>query len=287
MRTAKAERTAAMLSVEKQLSELLQANNTIDDAEIEKRLQLLNSIDHTAEELAEKERLEKIVEDAEIKLADVSKQMTALKGKYVSDHHYVPGEAVDDYKKLKEERADINNVIKNTIEEIREISAGKLLNRKNHNDYMIEYAASYNRVAELEKTMKNCEAACNLSGYEDARKKYFEEKLKLKTLEQNKPEKLNEDPDAVQAQKTLQKEIRKNVLVKILFYSDLIEKAISEARRVELEAIDAAAEHSWIHYRKTGKQMFDETYWVNSFYAGIKNPYNTTRIKDLLSELKK
>lgn len=276
---------AGALITEAELGELLRKNGAPTDEEIAERLEELRAIKHTPEEEKEKARLEKVIQDAEDQLAEVTMQMEAIKKAHAQTYS-VPGSAVEEYQMLKEKKRNISNIIETAANDIRNISNGKNINRKNNNDYMVEYGKCFNRMTELEKTMKNCEASGDLTGYEDAKIKFFSEKSKLKTIEQNKPKKVNEMPDVAQKRNALQKAIRKNALVKILFYSGLIDKAISEARQAELNAVNIADTIGWEKYRQTNKSMFDESYWVNSFYTGIDTPYNAAEIKHQISELK-
>ena len=274
------------LSAEDQLAEMLRMNKAVDDREIKKRLQDLSCIEHTPEELKEKARFEKIIQDAENQKSVISKQMAYLKKKHAWDYS-VPGAVVDEYNRLSQKKAEVNGIINNAVNEIRKISTGKIANREKYNDYMVEYGRCFNRAAELEKTMKTCETAGDLTGYEDARKRYFEEKSKLKQLEQNKPVKLDEEVDIVRARNNLQKEIRKNALVKILFYSEMINKAIDDAQNAEIKAIDTSDAISWEHYGGKNKPAFDEKFWTFSFYNGMRSAAaNTAEIQYQISLFK-
>lgn len=276
---------AGALITEAELGELLRKNGAPTDREIAERLEELRTIKHTPEEIKERERLEKNIPAEEARLGEIKKELGEIKKKYPKDYT-VPGEVLEKYKSLKAEKNNIESHIETAADEIRRISAGQFINRQRHNEYMNAYGATHNEAAALKKSMEINEAAGDLTGYENMRKLYFEKKAELRKLKENEPEQVKETPTGRQELRTFQKSVRKNVLTKILYYSRMIENALSEAEQAELSAVDIIEGISWENYRQTRPAAFSEPSMTRAFYAGLKNPYNASSIKSMLQEMK-
>lgn len=279
---------AAPLITEAELGELLRKNGAPTDREIAEKLAELGTITHTPEEIREKERLEAIIADAEARLAEIDKQMAEIKKKFAKDY-IVPSEAVEKYHSLKAEKHNVKAFIDGNIEEIRRISAGKIENRNRNNDYMNQYGIIHNEIIQLEKSMKLNEDAGDLPGYENVKKLYFEKKAELKKLKENKPEPIKENPTGADDLQEFIKEVRKNALTKILYYSGQIDKALEQAKQTELDAIDVIDNISWQKYRENKfnrPAWSDAETWTAAFYAGLKSHYKASGIKSMLQEMK-
>ena len=86
--------------------------------------------------------------------------------------------------------------------------------------------------------------------------------------------------------RTLQYDVRKNLLVKILIHRKAINEAIEEAKAIEFDAIDAAGEICWTKYNAWIKNPIeDQKSFANSFYCGL-NAGRTDGIELTLSQFK-
>ena len=279
---------AAPLITEDELGELLRKNGAPTDEEIAEKLEELGAITHTPEEIAEKERLEAIIADAEARLGEITKELGEIKKKYSKDY-IVPGEVLEKYNSLKAEKHNTKAFIDGNIEEIRRISAGKIANRNRNSDYMNQYGIIHNEIIQLEKSMKLNEDAGDLPGYENVKKLYFEKKAELKKLKENKPEPMKENPTGADDLRAFQNAVRKNVLTKILYYSGQINTALEQAKQAELDAIDVINNISWQKYRENKfnrPAWSDAGTWTAAFYAGLKCSYDEVSIKAQLQEMK-
>ena len=274
------------LSAEEQLAELLRMNNAIDDQEIEKRLQDLSGIQRTPEEVKEKELTEAFIKAKEKKIEECRNRIEAIRQKDRNNFLGVKEEEWEEARQLRSKIENLQNEIENDVRKIRnDISPTKSKNAEAVNDHKWELMECANNIARLEKTMKLCETEGKLDDYEQIRQQYFSEKARLKELEKNQPKILDERPDILREEAELKKAIRKNLCLKMLFHLEEIKKEVIKAETAELNAVEAADEISWRHY-KDFKNRWSHEAESRAYYAALKDEGGIIHLKEALSQMK-
>ena len=282
MRTTKMNKEANI----DELAELLRMNNAIDDQEIEKRLQDLSGIQRTPEEVKEKELTEAFIKAKEKKIEECRNRIKAIRQKDKNNYLGVKEEEWEEARRLRSKIENLQNEIENDVRKIRnDISPTKSKNAEAVNDHNWELMECANNIARLEKTMMLCETEGKLDDYEQIRQQYFSEKARLKELEKNQPKILDERPDILREEEELKKAIRKNLCLKMLFHLEEIKKAVIKAETAELNAVEAADEISWRHY-KDFKNRWSHVAESRAYYAALKDEGKINHLKEALSQMK-
>lgn len=268
-----AENSISKLTTEKELEDFMSENNCASEKVIADYIEELRAMEPSPEEVKLKERYESELSALETRNKEIDKKIRKITdGAYAG---ILSGSEHQECQILRNEKQHIKNKINNLEWEIRSISKNRMLNDK----AMQEYERSLNecraQIERLKKSKAHFDECGEKEAFEKASAELFNEKKKLREIESEKPQRLDERTEIEIKGAEIRDMIRKAFLARTIYYLERIAECAQYSQDAEMLCLSIEENKGWRNFH--GKpSALDTSYFISSFYAGV-----AWRIKDL------
>lgn len=254
------------LTTEKELEAVMTENNVASEKVISEYIDQLRLLEPSPEELRQKERIEHEIFELEDRNKEIDKQMREItRGAYAG---ILSDREEKEYRDLRNQKNQNKSEIKNLEWEIRNLSKNKMLNAKASQEYERSINECRSQIERLKKSRDYFNESGEKEAFEKCDIELFNEKKKLKQIESEKPQPLDERTELEIKGSEIRDMIRKSFLVRTAYYLERIAEAAEYSFNAEMLCLEIENVKGWKNYH--GKpSVLDDRFFVSSFYSGV------------------